>query len=97
MYCRWERECAGGHQLESDDTDTEPDHKSAAKLRELAGQGSDDLPVPEEVRQAQEELINLATEKERTQRLKSTVSKELENAKNKAAKIEEVSVMFNVG
>lgn len=59
------------------------------KQREL--EGGDELPEPVDVRQAREELISLAAEKEKTEKLKNNVQKELENAKHRAARIEQVS------
>ena len=59
------------------------------KQREL--EGGDELPEPEEVRQAREELKSLEAEKEKTEKLKNNVTKELENAKERAARIEGVS------
>ena len=59
------------------------------KQREL--EGGDELPEPEEVQQARDELKSLGTSKEKTEKLKNKISKELDNAKDRAARIEEVS------
>ena len=73
---------------------TEED-RAVDKLRDLSGQGTDDGPVPEEipeeVKVAQEELMTLEQDKQRTENVKRNLEKELDNAKEKAAKIEEVN------
>lgn len=76
---RWERDRA----LRRPNPDTD-------KERDLAGQGSDDIPTPDEIHDAREELTTLAVDKERTERLKMSVLQELQSAKDKAAKIEQV-------
>ena len=50
------------------------------------------IPEPDEVRVANDELLALAKEKEQTERLKSSLEKELENAKDRAARLEEVCI-----
>ena len=58
-----------------------------SKELDLAG----DSPVePEEVRVAREELEALTTEKERTDKIRSRITSELEAARGRATKIEEV-------
>ena len=56
------------------------------------GQKEDEDVEPDEVRVAREEMHALQDEKDRTDTLKSSVLKELLNAKDKASKIEQVGV-----
>lgn len=60
-----------------------------SKSMELAGVGSDEISDPEEVRIARDELKVLHDEKHRTEKIRSTVYKELEQAKAKTRKLEE--------
>jgi len=62
-----------------------------SKAMDLEGRGSDDLHEPDEVRVAKEELRVLHDEKHRTEKIRSTVSKELEVAKQKTKKLQDVS------
>ena len=87
---RWERERATRNREYAEDKYTD-------KMRDLAGQGSDEGPMPEEVRQAQEELLTLKQEKEKTDSVRANLEKELEYAKEKAAKIEQVRKEFEAG
>lgn len=57
---------------------------------ELAGAGSDELQESDDVRLAREELKVLHEEKHRTEKLRATVMKELEQARVKTRRIEEV-------
>lgn len=61
-----------------------------SKSMELAGIGSDEISDPEEVKIAKDELKVLHDEKHRTEKIRSTVYKELEQAKTKTRKLEEV-------
>ncbi len=61
------------------------DEEKALELGEL-----ESIPEPDEVRVARDELMALTKEKERTERLKKSLEKELENAKDRAARLEEV-------
>ena len=65
-----------------------------SKSMELAGVGSDELSDPEEVKIAREELKVLHDEKHRTEKIRSTVYKELEQAKLKTRKLEEVRALY---
>lgn len=57
---------------------------------ELSGAGSDEIPEPEDVKVAREELKVLHDEKHRTEKVRSTVYKELDVAKQRTRKLEEV-------
>lgn len=61
-----------------------------AKAMELSGAGSDEIPEPEDVKVAREELKVLHDEKHRTEKVRSTVYKELDVAKQRTRKLEEV-------
>lgn len=61
-----------------------------SKALELAGAGSDELQETEDVKLAREELKVLHDEKHRTEKLRATVMKELEQARVKTRQIEEV-------
>ena len=61
-----------------------------SKALELAGAGSDELQESDDVRLAREELKVLHEEKHRTEKLRATVMKELEQARVKTRRIEEV-------
>ncbi|KAJ8319029.1 hypothetical protein KUTeg_004120 [Tegillarca granosa] len=61
-----------------------------AKAIELSGAGSDDIPEPEDVKVAREELKVLHDEKHRTERVRNTVYKELDVAKQRTRKLEEM-------
>ena len=63
-----------------------------SKAMELSGAGSDEVPEPEDVRIAREELKVLHDEKHRTEKLRTTVQKELEQAKGKTRRLEEVGI-----
>ena len=67
-----------------------------SKALELSGAGSDEVPEPEDVRIAREELKVLHDEKHRTEKLRTTVQKELEQAKGKTRRLEEVGIQFDV-
>lgn len=62
------------------------------KARELAGK--DEKPYSEEVQVARDELKVLHDEKHKTQRVITTVQKELETAQNKTRKLAEVRFWF---
>ena len=57
---------------------------------ELSGTGTDELEAAEEVKTAKEELKVLHEEKYRTEKIRTTVRKELEVARAKTRKLEEV-------
>ena len=77
--------------FEGDGENGEKDLQSE-KQRDLEGTGSDEVPEPEEVRVARQELQLLQEEKAKTESLKAKVQKELEKAKKRAAQIEEVGL-----
>ena len=56
----------------------------------MAGTGTDELEGAEDVRQAKEELKVLHDEKRRTEKIRATVKKELDMARAKTRKYEEV-------
>ncbi|KAL5019094.1 hypothetical protein ScPMuIL_004816 [Solemya velum] len=60
------------------------------KALELSGAGSDDIPETEEVRVARDELKVLHDEKHKTEKIRTTVHKELDLAKQKTRKLEEL-------
>ncbi|XP_063444138.1 kinesin-like protein KIF19 [Mytilus trossulus] len=60
-----------------------------SKSMELAGIGSDEVVEPEEVKVARDEIKVLHDEKYRTEKIRTTVYKELEQAKSKTRKLEE--------
>ncbi|CAG2199560.1 KIF18_19 [Mytilus edulis] len=60
-----------------------------SKSMELAGIGSDEIVEPEEVKVARDEIKVLHDEKYRTEKIRTTVYKELEQAKSKTRKLEE--------
>ena len=57
----------------------------------MAGTGTDEMEGAEEVRTAREELKVLHEEKHRTEKIRATVKKELEMARAKTRKLEEVN------
>lgn len=65
-----------------------------SKSMELAGIGSDEIVEPEEVKVARDEIKVLHDEKYRTEKIRTTVYKELEQAKSKTRKLEEVSCSY---
>lgn len=90
--CRWEKEkiIRKNRSLEEEgdkDGDTE-------KQRDLEGSGSDEVADSDEVRLAREELSLLQEEKEKTEKLKTKLQKELDVAKKRASQIEEVGVFL---
>ena len=92
---RWEKEkIIRKNRPQEEDNFGEKDLDSE-KQRDLEGSGSDDIPEPEEVRVARQELLVLQEEKAKTEGLKSKVQKELEQAKKRAARIEEVWKVLN--
>ena len=92
---RWEKEkIIRKNRPQEEDNFGEKDLDSE-KQRDLEGSGSDDIPEPEEVRVARQELLVLQEEKAKTEGLKSKVQKELEQAKKRAARIEEVWKILN--
>ncbi|XP_062605010.1 kinesin-like protein KIF19 [Saccostrea cucullata] len=76
---RFSRRKEGGDKADTEDS----------KALELAGAGSDDLQETEDVKLAREELKVLHDEKHRTEKLRTTVMKELEQARVKTRRIEE--------
>ena len=64
------------------------------KQKELAGM--DEAIEPEEVTAARDDLLALDQEHDRTEKLKSSVMKELDNAKDRAARVEEVSNQMQI-
>lgn len=77
---------------EKDEDDENPKDATKEKDLEKSQSETDDVEEPEEVKNARYDLIALAEEKGRTERLKAAVSKELENSREKASKIEEVII-----
>lgn len=65
-----------------------------AKSMEISGLSPDDTLEPEDVKVAREELKVLHEEKHRTEKLRSTVSKELESAKSKTKRLQDVRYLF---
>ena len=63
------------------------EHEKALELGE-----PESIPEPDEVRSARLELNALAKEKEQTEKLKANLEKELENAKDRAARLEEACI-----
>ncbi|XP_078317515.1 kinesin-like protein KIF19 isoform X2 [Crassostrea virginica] len=76
---RFSRRKEGGDKADTEDS----------KALELAGAGSDELQESDDVRLAREELKVLHEEKHRTEKLRATVMKELEQARVKTRRIEE--------
>lgn len=68
-----------------------------SKALELSGAGSDDLQETEDIKLAREELKVLHDEKHRTEKLRATVMKELEQARVKTRHIEEVKFVLCFG
>jgi uncharacterized protein (DUF3084 family) len=68
-----------------------------SKALELSGAGSDDLQETEDIKLAREELKVLHDEKHRTEKLRATVMKELEQARIKTRRIEEVKLLLHSG
>lgn len=66
------------------------------KALELSGTGTDEIEEAEEVRTAREELKVLHEEKHKTEKLRATVKKELEAARAKTRKLEEVSSRYKL-
>ena len=62
------------------------------KALEMAGVGTDELEGADEVRTAKEELKVLHEEKHRTEKIRATVKKELEMARSKTRKLEDVGL-----
>lgn len=60
------------------------------KAIDMAGTGTDEIEGAEDVRQAKEELKVLHDEKRRTEKIRATVKKELDMARAKTKKLEEV-------
>lgn len=60
----------------------------------MSGTGTDEIEGAEEVRTAREELKVLHEEKHKTEKLRASVKKELEAARAKTRKLEDVSVVW---
>ena len=67
------------------------------KAMDLAGTGTDELEGAEDVKTAREELKVLHEEKHRTEKIRATVKKELEVARTKTRKLEEVGLIYPHG
>ena len=65
------------------------------KAMDLAGTGTDELEGAEDVKTAREELKVLHEEKHRTEKIRATVKKELEVARTKTRKLEEVGMFYS--
>ncbi|KAL3877693.1 hypothetical protein ACJMK2_035359 [Sinanodonta woodiana] len=85
----FEVERARAGKMENPDRSIESLMKENEKALEMSGAGTDELNEPEDVKVAREELKVLNEEKYRTEKVRSTVRKELEMAKEKTRKLEE--------
>lgn len=90
IISEWELEMARANKSEHPDKSLESLIKANDKAMELAGTGTDEIEGAEEVKTAREELKVLHEEKYRTEKIRATVKKELETARAKTRKLEEM-------
>lgn len=90
IISEWELEVARANKAEHPDRSLASLIKDNDKAIDLAGTGTDEMEGAEEVRTAREELKVLHEEKHRTEKIRATVKKELEMARAKTRKLEEV-------
>ncbi|KAL4240456.1 Kinesin-like protein kif19 [Mactra antiquata] len=90
IISEWELDMARASKVKYPDRPLAQLLEENKKSIDMAGSGTDEIEGAEDVRQAKEELKVLHDEKYRTEKIRATVKKELEMARSKTKKLEEM-------
>ncbi|XP_053393592.1 kinesin-like protein KIF19 [Mercenaria mercenaria] len=90
IISEWELDMARASKAKHPDKPLESLLEENKKAIDMAGTGTDEIEGAEDVRQAKEELKVLHDEKHRTEKIRATVKKELDMARAKTRKLEEM-------